>query len=317
MARFSGVMAAGLILSAFTASIPSASAQSEEAASRASSAAVDAKVKQRLLATLPDPLPRQGKGDAAPSFYRSANLYEYMDGGADIYQLYDFETLLHWDLHTSAGDLTLDVFDMGTPENAFGMFSAESSPAYDYFPLGVAAYRNEGIINFAQDRYYVKLAAFGESSSAVLNEYATAISSRMGGSRMGGSRELPALLRKLPEAGRKPHTEQYIRKDPMGHPFLAPVYQAVYGSGKDERKLLLSVGKDAADAAARMKQLAEHFAKTGKWQAAAGYGEGAMRGANSFEGTVVVRVKGRYVVMLLNPGTGGEAFFTDAVGRID
>ena len=106
--------------------------------------------------------------------------------------------------------------------------------------------------------------------------YAAAISSRI-----GGSRELPALLRKLPEAGRTPHTEQYIRKDPMGHPFLAPVYQAVYASGKDEQKLLLSVGKDAADAVARMKQLAEHFAKTGKWQTAAGYGEGAMRGTNS------------------------------------
>ena len=312
MARFSGVVAAGLIISALAASIPSAIAQSEDPARKASSAAVDAAVKQRLLATLPDPLPREGKGDAAPSFYLSANLYEYMDGGADIYQLYDVETLLHWDLHTSAGDLTLDVFDMGTPENAFGMFSAESSPAYEYFQLGVAAYRSEGIVNFAQDRYYVKLAAFGESSGPVLNEYATAISSRI-----GGSRELPALLRKLPEAGRKPHTEQYIRKDPMGHPFLAPVYQAVYASGNDERKLLLSVAKDAADAAARMQQLAAHFTRTGKWQAASGYGEGAMRGTNSFEGTVVARVKGRYVVMLINPGTGAEAFFMDAVGRID
>ena len=226
--------------------------------------------------------------------------------------MYDVETLLHWDLHTRAGDLTLDVFDMGTPENAFGMFSAESSPAYDYFLLGVAAYRDEGIINFAQDRYYVKLAAFCESSAAVLHEYATAISRCI-----GGSRELPALLRKLPEAGRKPHTEQYIRKDPMGHPFLAPVYQATYVSGKDERKLLLSVGKDAADAATRMKQLAEHFAKTGIWQAASGYGEGAMRGTNSFEGAVVVKVKGRYVVMLLNPGAGCEAFFMDAVARVD
>ena len=287
-------------------------AQSEEAPRKASSAAVDAAVKQRLLATLPNPLPREGKGEAEPSFYLSAYLYEYMDGGADIYQLYDVQTLLHWDLHTSAGDLTLDIFDIGTPENAFGMFSAESSPAYDFFPLGAAAYRNEGIVNFAQDRYYVKLAAFGESSVTALNEYATAISSRI-----GGSRELPALLRKLPEAGRKPHTEQYIRKDPMGHPFLAPVYQAVYASGKDERTLLLSVGKDGADAAARMKQLGEHFAKTGKWQAAPGYGEGAMRGTNSFEGAVVVRVKGRYLVLLLNPGTGGEAFFLDAVGRID
>jgi hypothetical protein len=306
------VVAAVLMMSALSASIPRAMAQSDDASRKAPDAAVDVAVKQRLIATLPSPLPRTGKGDAPPSFYLSANLYEYMDGGADIYQLYDVETLLHWDVRTSAGDLTLDVFDMGTPENAFGMFSAESSPAYDYFPLGVAAYRNEGIVNFAQDRYYVKLAAFGEASAGVLNEYATAISSRI-----GGSRELPALLRKLPEAGRKPHTEQYIRKDPMGHPFLAPVYQAVYGSGKDERKFLLSVGKDAGDAAARMKQLGEHFAKTGKWQAAAGYGEGAMRGTSSFEGEVVARVKGRYVVLLLNPGTGSEAFFIDALARID
>ena len=312
MARFFSVAAAGLILSVFVASNPSAMAQSEDQPRKLSSVAIDTVVKQRLLATLPNPLPRHGKGDEAPSFYLSSNLYEYMDGGADIYQLYDVETLLHWDLHTSAGDLTLDVFDMGTPENAFGMFSAESSPAYDYFPLGVAAYRNDGIVNFAQDRYYVKLAAFGESSAAVLSEYATAISGRI-----GGSRELPALLRKLPEGGRKPHTEQYIRKDPLGHPFLAPVYQAVYVSGKEERKLLLSVGKDAADAAARLKQLGEHFQKTGKWETASGYGPGAMRGSNSFEGSVVVRVKGRYLVMLLNPGSGAEAFFIDAVGRID
>jgi hypothetical protein len=312
MARFSVVAAASLTISAFAVSVPSAMAQFEDAPRKAPHAAVDAAVKQRLMAILPNPLPREGKGDAAPSFYLSANLYRYMDGGADIYQLYDVETLLHWDLHTSAGDLTLDVFDMGAPENAFGMFSAESSPTYDYFQLGVAAYRNEGIVNFAQDRYYVKLAAFGDSARAVLNEYATAISSRI-----GGSRELPAMLRNLPKAGRKPHTEQYIRKDPMGHSFLAPVYQAVYVSGKDERTLLLSVGTDAVDAAARMKQLAEHFAKTGTWQAASGYGEGAMRGTNSFEGAVVAKVKGRYVVMLLNPGAVGEAFFMDAVARVD
>ena len=311
-ARLSVILAAGLMSWGFAASIPSAMAQSDEPARKASSTVVGAAVKQRLLATLPNPLPRAGKSEEAPSFYLSSNLYEYMDGGADIYQLYDVEALLHWDLHTGAGDVTLDVFDMGTRENAFGMFSAESSPAYDYFPLGMAAYRNEGIINFAQDRYYVKLAAFGESSAAVLNEYAAAISGRI-----GGSRELPPLLRKLPAEGRKPHSEQYIRKDPMGHSFLAPVYQAVYGSGKEERKLLLSVGKDASDAAARLQQLADHFTKTGKWQAAAGYGEGAMRGTNSFEGEVVVRVKGRYLVMLLNPGTGGEAFFIDAAARLD
>lgn len=62
---------------------------------------MEAAVKQRLRATLPAPRPREGKGDEAPSFYVSANLYESMDGGADIYQLYDVETLLHCDPHTA------------------------------------------------------------------------------------------------------------------------------------------------------------------------------------------------------------------------
>jgi hypothetical protein len=270
--------------------------------------AVDNAVKQRLLATLPNPLPRAGKGATPPAFYVSANLFEYMDGAADIFQLYDVETLLHLDLQTSAGDLTIDVFDMGAPENAFGIFSAEGSPSYNYFALGVAAYRNEGIVNFTQDRYYVKLAAFGENSGVVLNEYAQAISTRI-----GGVRDLPPLLQKLPTAGRKLHSEQYIRKDPMGHPFLAPVYQAQYGEGT----LMVSVGKDAADAAARMKRLGEHFTKTGKWEAAARFGEGAMHGANSFEGKLVARTKGRYLVMLLNPGAGGETLFADILKRIE
>ncbi|MGC4051430.1 MAG: hypothetical protein QM757_18890 [Paludibaculum sp.] len=288
---------------AVTAILP---AQEQEAQPKApGSLAVDAAVKQRLLAKLPSPLPREGKGDTPPSFYVSANLYEYMDGGADIYLLYDVETLLHWDLHTSAGDLTLDIFDMGTPESAFGMFSAESAPTYDFFSLGTAAYRNEGIVNFAQDRYYVKLAAFGESSATLLNEYARAISVRI-----GGTSEPPVLIRRLPAKGRTQHSEQYIRKDPMGHPFLAPVYQARYG----DSTVMISVGKDAADATARMRQLGEHFSRSGTWERA---GDRAMRGRNSYEGTIIASVSGRFVVILVNPAVGSESLLTETLQAVE
>ena len=69
--------------------------------------------------------------------------------------------MFHQDFHAGDLDLTADIFDMGSAENAFGMYSSERSPKYDFIPMGTEGYRNEGIINFLQDRYYVKLAAFG------------------------------------------------------------------------------------------------------------------------------------------------------------
>lgn len=44
---------------------------------------------------LADPLPGHPKPQAEPSFYKPDSLYQYIDGGADVYLLYDFQLLLH------------------------------------------------------------------------------------------------------------------------------------------------------------------------------------------------------------------------------
>jgi hypothetical protein len=58
------------------------------------------------------------------SFYKPDTLYEYIDGGADVYLLYDFQRLLHQNFRTPGGELTADIYDLGKPENAFGIYSA-------------------------------------------------------------------------------------------------------------------------------------------------------------------------------------------------
>jgi len=45
-----------------------------------------------------------------------------------VYLLYDFQVLLHQDFKAGAADITADVYDMGKPEDAFGIYSAERSP---------------------------------------------------------------------------------------------------------------------------------------------------------------------------------------------
>jgi hypothetical protein len=263
--------------------------------------------RKQLLSFLILPLPGRAAAQDPPSFYKPDSLYQYIDGAADVYLLYDFQILLHQDFKSGKAELTVDIYDMGKPENAFGMYAAERSPKYNFVAIGSEGYRNKGILNFLQDRYYVKLAGFGTGADTLLDQFA-----RMLSERVGGRRTLPALLEKLPREHRVAHSEQYVRKDPLGHAFLAPAYVAAYAWGAQESKLLISVASDESEAKRRMEQLAKHFKESGECVKAAELGEGGIRAKNSFEGRVFARTRGRYLIMLLNPPENGTEILTRA-----
>ncbi len=286
------------------------SAQSNPANTKPLSAAENSR--QSLAALLPNPLPDRAVPQAAATFYTPEDLYKYMDGGADAFLLYDFQMLLHQDLRIKDTDLSVDVFDMGTAENAFGMYASERSPNYHYILIGAEGYDNEGILNFLQGSYYVKLAAFGSDAGPVLDQFAKLISQRI-----KTEAGFPAPLKLLPATNRLPHTEQFLLKDPLGHPFLSPAYLARYKLEGAEPTILLSMGTDPADAQGRLKLLAVHFTRTGQCQPAPELGDGAIRAGNSFEGKIIARAKGRYVLVMINPASSSEALFKDAIQHLD
>ncbi len=267
---------------------------------------------QRLLALLPAPPPAKALAQGPAVFYDSSKLYEYMNGAADVFQLYDVRTLIHQEFKLGETDLTVDVFDMSTLENAFGIYSSERSPCYNFVDIGTEGYRNEGIVNFFARSYYVKLAAFGDGADRLLEEFARGIEARI-----GKEKAFPPMIARFPSAGRKPRSEQYLRKDPLGHAFLSPAYQAQYVSGKSECTLMISVAKDASEAAARLKTLSDHFRSSGRLDPAPEFGHGAVRGSNSYEGTLIACSKGRYLVLLLNPDAGAGGLLKDALARLN
>lgn len=245
------------------------------------------------------PLPGQAKPEESAAYYNANSLYQYIDGGADVYLLYDFRRLIHQSFKNGSAELTADIYDMGRPEDAFGIYAAERSPRYKFLPIGVEGYSSKGILNFVQDCYYVKLAAMSGNADALLDSFARLISQRI-----GGKKTAPGLLAKFPTERRIPHSEQYIRKDPLGHSFLAPAYVVSYSWAK-EAKLIVTVAAEPATAKARLDQLAKHFKDTGECKPAPELGEGAIRARNSFEGTMIARTQGRYLIALLNPPANG------------
>ena len=255
---------------------------------------------KQLLSFVSAPLPGKASSEEAPTYYKPDTLYQYIDGGADVYLLYDFRILLHQNFKSAAVEVTADIYDMGKPEDAFGIYAAERSARYKFLPIGIEGYISKGILNFVQDRYYIKLAAMSGNADTILGSFAHTISQRI-----GGKKTAPALLLKLPVANRVPHSEQYVRKDPLGHAFLAPAYVTTYKWGPKESKLLVCVAADASGAKLRLEQLADHFKQTGESKAVPELGEGGIRGKNSFEGTVIARTHGRYLVVVVNPPESG------------
>jgi hypothetical protein len=216
----------------------------------AQQAPIPAEVKTRLAALLP-------KGGDAARFY-SSDLYRYMDGGADIYLKYGLVALAHREYKRAGVEMTVDVFDMGSPLEAFGMYSAERSPEYHFIDIGAEGYSSESTLNFLQRRYYVRLSAFGDGAAPALDSFARAISRSI-----GGDRKLPALLDMLPRENRMARSEKYVVGAPAGHDFLSPALTASYRFDGKATTLVISLAADAREANQRVEKLRQYYSQSG------------------------------------------------------
>jgi hypothetical protein len=203
--------------------------------------------------------------------YDPASLFEYSDGAAEAYMSYDFKELVVGNyLHrASKATMTVEIYDMGTPLNAFGIYSAERSPESRFLAVGVQGYVEEGSLNFLAGQYYVKLLGYegGDRTEALLNSYAAAIVSKI-----KDPATLPALLKAFPAEGLVAHSEKYVARNFMGFKFLNRGYGASYKRDGQEFDAFVIEVRSADEAAVVLKQFIDQFAKSGKVeQAQTGY----------------------------------------------
>ena len=169
----------------------------------------------------------------APRSYFPDNLFEYINGAAESYLGYDFRELLVADLEKkgTGATLTLEIYDMGLPVNAFGIFAAERYPENKPVALGEQGYIEGEALNFLAGRFYVKLLAFGlgDATEATLTEAGAKVAGAVKGA--GG---LPALVGAFPKDNLVARSEKYIKKNFMGYEFLHDGYVASYKLGDRE-----------------------------------------------------------------------------------
>jgi len=151
--------------------------------------------------------------------YDRETIYDYIDGAGEVYLSYAFRQVGVFRYQCDGQpDLVLEIFDMGSSADAFGIFSYSRESETE--GIGQAYDFRGNLLCFWQGRYYICILIEGQSQRAreVVSRLAQEVDSRL-----PQSGELPEIFTALPSPGLKPGTVRYFHIFPTlnYHYFLA------------------------------------------------------------------------------------------------
>lgn len=141
--------------------------------------------------------------------YDRKSLYDYMDGGAEVYLAFDFREVFVRKYADPAGDeIVLDIYDMGSPAEAFGMFSCDRQDPEA--GIGQGSEYGPGLLRFWRGRYFVSVTVSGNEEKA---EKAVRDLGRAAAPLLGPDGAPPDMVGSLPAAGLRPDKTSYFHNN--------------------------------------------------------------------------------------------------------
>ncbi|MCX5909462.1 MAG: hypothetical protein NTY64_20405 [Deltaproteobacteria bacterium] len=238
------------------------------------------------------------KGPGEIEIFSPDNLYNYINGAADLYLKYDFEELQTGEYQgPDKASITIELYRHRTPNNAFGIYSQERGPAAQYLPIGAQGYREEGMLIFIAGNYYVKI------NSANLKGKDAELLPPLGekvARGVGSQGSLPPILSAFPEKGKKGNSEKFIAKNFLGYSFLSDGFTADYETYGKKFKLFIIEGNTPPRCREMLRQYLE---KVGTPKAAPIEGTEVI--ADPYHGKIQLSWRGKYIWGVLGLDDGG------------
>ena len=253
----------------------------------------------------------------ATKLYNSSNLFDLVDGEAQSIMTYSFAGCAHAEYapaNQSKPALTIDVYDMTDPLNAFGLFSSDriSGKAEKVGAEGVKI-GNSGL-NFWKGRYVVRTATLSVSPA---NDAAQLAFAKAVAAKITGASTPPAIIQALP-VGRQPRSEKYVKKDVAGQAFIKNAVTARYPSAGQGAELFIATYPSPAEAKKALGQYRD-YEKAGTGLAdLKGVGDAGFTVVDKYAKNVAVAQKGKYLVGILRAkdAAGAQKLVREAVSRV-
>lgn len=239
--------------------------------------------------------------------YTPQSLYEKIDGLADLFLSYDVVGLSVANYKKSPESQVLleaYIYDMGTPTNAFGVFSVERSPNEPRVDIGREAYHSDASVFIWTGQYYLKIIA--SDATDELAKVGLALAGGLARSLSDSGRHVWGL-KALPQANLVPRSQRYFRVDAMGLDFMRDTYTAQYRRGEAVVDAFLSRQDTPEAAGATIERYVAHARKYGR--AAETLVAGGMKLIRCDMGRTfdVIFAKGRLVAGVTAVGDSGLA----------
>ena len=120
-----------------------------------------------------------------------------MDGGAEVYLAFDFrEVFVRKYADADGNEIVLDIYDMGSPAEAFGMFSCDRQDPEA--GIGQGSEYGPGLLRFWRGRYFVSITVSGNEDKA---EKAVLELGKAVAPLLGPDGAPPDMIKLLPAAG--------------------------------------------------------------------------------------------------------------------
>lgn len=127
-----------------------------------------------------------------PEYFIGDDLFSLINGGADLYHEYGFREVVTAKYGFTAGDtVKAEVYDMGSPEGAWGIYSMTETSKARPFSAGVAGRQGEGFVQFIKGSYMVYI--YHQGADAFDLQYLSGCLS----AGMAGSYPQPSLMQVL------------------------------------------------------------------------------------------------------------------------
>jgi hypothetical protein len=162
--------------------------------------------------------------------YNAGDLWELIDGAADIFLSYYFQDL-HIAEYTNKNQIIrVKLYRHSSPVNAYGIYTAERMPDYPQVKIGTQGYRSTGVMNFLAGDYYVKIMSAGVQEA---NEQSIAMVAEKIEAGLKQHTELPAVVSLFPDDGKVALSDTYIAQNFLGYSFFHSAFLAHYHKNKD------------------------------------------------------------------------------------
>ena len=107
----------------------------------------------------------RGRPKAGDQIFNEKTIFSYIDGAAEVYKAYNFRQCLSRRYVLSDGPaIILDIFDMGSSEDAYGVFTHDLDGTK--VNIGQDGRLRQGWLSFWKDRFFVSIYVEEESPAA-------------------------------------------------------------------------------------------------------------------------------------------------------